>query len=278
MPETFNGTRVEAIPGTPLPYGLINAANLILVDDLHELNGVAWVPMSCAEAQATDWCADDIATKTFAGTEPAQANPVTVYYGHRCSPIGQARDEAETYARAGLSIGEPRALEAWVQTTLLAPAATDLTPGGPVPAATGVSLLEGALAVDYGGVGVLHAPAGASALLAAGSQLVREGARMITWLGNRVALGAGYQVSNVDPNGDPADPGVLWLYISGPVTIRQQQPDVPGANPTGEQHAPWEGVIDTTLNDRYVLAERTSVVQVECGVFAAAIEAPEVVS
>lgn len=277
MPDIFNGTRVEAIPGAPLPYGLATAANLVLVEDLHELMGVKWNPLSCAEAYTTDWCVDPPPDpKTFDGLDTATANPVTVYAGVDCPPIGQSRADAETYARAALAIGEPRALEAWVQVNLLAPAATDLTPSGPVPTVTAVSLLEGAMAVDYGGVGVLHAPAGASALLSHRGQLVKEGARLRTWLGNNVALGAGYQVANVAPSGDPADAGTLWLYISGPVTIRQQQPQIPGARPEGDtSDAPWEGVINIATNDRLMLAERTSVVQLECAVFAAQIEAPE---
>lgn len=287
MPDTFNGQRVEAIPGTPLPYGLVNAANLVLVDDLHELNGVVWQPLSCAEAYTTDWCVDPPpAAKTFDGLEGVEAQPVAVYAGVDCPPIGQSNAEAEMYARAALNMGEQRALEAWVQTQILAPAATNLTPSGPVPVATAMSLLEGTMAVDYGGIAVIHTPAGASPLLAEASQFVKEGARMLSWLGNRFALGGGYQLANVDPDGDPAANGVLWLYISGPVTIRQQQPQVPGARPTGEPRqgeaivddAPWEGVINISTNNRLTLAERVSVVQVECAVFGAAIEAPGAVS
>jgi hypothetical protein len=280
MPEPFIGQRVEATPGAPLPYGLITAATPVLVTDLHDLNGVEWEPMSCAEAQTTSWCPPPEDPKLFTSGGLLQAQPVTVYYGYKCPPVGKPKPEADTYARAGLAIGEPRALEAWVQENVLVPAATNLTPGGPLPVPSAVSLLEGTMAVAYGGVGVIHAPAGASALLAAEHQLVKEGARMLTWLGNRVALGAGYQAANLDPNGDPAEPGTFWLYISGPVTVLQEQPDLPGRQPSppsGVEQA-WQGVIDTVLNDRYVLAERTSVVMVECGVFAVQIEAPEAVS
>lgn len=240
---------VEAIPGTPLPFGLFSAATIIPVSDLHELNGVTWEPLSCAEVQTTSWCDEDPDfdyEKFFERNGSLYAGPVAAYYGRNCPPIGITPAEDETRARAGLAIGEQAALEGWVWANLLVPSATDLTPiTGAVAPSVGVGLLEGALAEEYRGVGVLHSPAAGSSALARDYQFYRDGARMITWLGHNVSLGAGY------PNQPAAD---TQLMISAPITIRREDVSVPGGG----------GKVDVLVNDRYILAERVSVISLEC--------------
>lgn len=264
MAKRDSAKYVEAIPGTPLPFGLLSAATVLEPTDPHELNGVEWQPLSCADAHNTDWCSDDPEfdyTKIFDRGETLYAPPVTVYYGRDCTTIGETAEEAETRARAGLAIGEARALEAWLWENTLTSEAVDLTPAaGAVELAVGIGILEGALAASYGGVGVLHSPANASAPMACNSQMYLSGGRMLTWLGNIVSLGAGYTNTAIGSSGDPdpAETGEAWLMISGPVIIRRDGVNVPGDLNDG---------VDITLNDRFVLAERTSVVGVECGVF-----------
>lgn len=262
MPIEMLSTRVEAIPGAPLPHGLLSVATLLEPEDPHELLGVQWSPISCAEAETTTWCPpgdEEVQPKTFSGGGIAYAEPVTVYHGRVCSPIGQTYEEAVEYARAGLAIGEPRALEAWFLGEVLAPNATDITPvSGAVSIVDGIGALEGWLAMTYGGVGVIHAAAGLAASLGSGHQLVREGARYTTWLGNYVALGAGYELANVGPDGEDAPAGTSWMYITGPVVGRRD-----GVNLTPDTDSQS---IDIQLNDRYVLAERTWVLGYECAV------------
>jgi hypothetical protein len=128
------------------------------------------------------------------------------------------------------------------------------------------------MAATYGGVGVLHAPAATSALLARDYQMYISGVRMLTWLGNIVSLGAGYGNTVPGTSGDPepAPDGEAWLMISGPVIIRRQAVDVPGGDEGANKFG--SGVVDIILNDRYVLAERTSVVGVECDVFSILVD------
>lgn len=264
-------TRVEAVPGVPSPFGLLSVATIVPPGDPHEMAGVKWLAMSCAAASVTPWCVtevdDDVAEfypKEFQRPTEVYAPPVTVYHGYECATIGQSYDEARTYALSGLTLGEPYALESWLWSDVLAPAATDLTPvGGAVGLAAGVGALEGALGEVYGGIGVLHVPLGAGTPLGATGSLIRDGARTRTWVGTLVALGAGYAV-NTGPDGEPAAEGEAWIYISGPVVVRREEPNVV---PDGD-----DGAVVIATNDRQVLVERTSVVGVECSVYAVRVE------
>ncbi|MER6828882.1 hypothetical protein ABT352_23075 [Streptosporangium sp. NPDC000563] len=273
MPHPGMRRRVQAIPGTPMPNGLLGGCTTILdVEDPHELLGVDWISLSCKEAHPTDWCPTDDAgnplpapgPKTFERPDSETAGPVTIYAGAVCSAPGFSYAEAEQHARAGLSQGEGRALEEWFWRDVLAPKAVDRTPAaGPVSVTQGIAILEGWLAADYGGVGVIHVPAGAAALLGRFSQLMVQGSRLRTWLGNCVVLGAGYAV-NTGPDGTPAPAGQAWLYASGPVVVRRGPVDViPGQAPAS---------VNIRNNDRLVLAERTFVPSTTCAVEAVLVD------
>lgn len=269
-PVNFSGQYVEAIPGTPLPHGLLNVATIIDVTDKHELNGVEWQPLSCATAQTTFWCPPegdpDPDPKTFTNSGRAYAPPVAVYYGRECPPVGgDDYDKAVAYVKAGLAIGEQPALERWVWQTILEPAATDVTPvaGTPVAIDVGIGLIEGNLGEDYGGVGVLHVPLKAAAAVASDGHLIQgPGPRLSTWVGNFVSLGAGYP--NESPAGVAAPAGQAWLYASGPVIMRREGVVVV---PPSDREA-----INIIHNDRDLLAERVWVVGVECAVEAVLVD------
>jgi hypothetical protein len=268
MPPPGMRRRVEAIPGTPLPYGLLGGCTTIIDigdglgdDDIHQLLGVEWLGLGCCLVHDTDWCPADGSTpaaKEFCRPQVESADPVTVYAGVECSTIGWSYAEAIEHVRAVLLLGEQRALEEafWRH---IAPAAVDLTPAaGPVNIAQGVAALEGCLAERYGGVGVLHVPAGAAALLGCCNLAVKEGARLRTLAGNCVVVGAGYSAINEGPDGTPAEPGTAWLAITGPVLVRRGPLDiVPDRAGTS---------IDRRVNDRRVLAERTYVPATTCAV------------
>lgn len=271
--------RVEAIPGLPLPNGLLNAATIIEVTDPHELLGVSWPVLGCTEAHTWDWCPPDDespgdispgespgespgdvspgdGSKTFERAAWDDAEPITIYAGAECDPFSLPYAEAVERARTSLVMGEQRALEEWLMVHVLANKAVDITPeSGPVAIPQSVGLLEGWLARNYGGLGVLHVPADLSAMLAQANQMLREGARIRSWLGNWLALGGGY-AANVGPGGQVAPAGHAWLYASGPVVVRREVidivPDSPGA------------ALNIRTNDNQVLAERTFVVQVAC--------------
>lgn len=273
MPPAGMSRRVEAIPGRPLPYGILGGCtDIIDVDDVHELLGVEWMALGCCPVRDTDWCppaespGDESPgappAKEFCSPVHEQAAPVTVYAGVRCSTIGWSYEEAVTHVRAALELGEQQAVEAAFWRYTLAPQAIDLTPPeGPVSIAQGVAALEGCLAESYGGVGTLHVPAGAAALLGCCNIAHLDGQdRLRTLAGNCIVVGSGYSSANTGPDGLPAPPGTAWLYVSGPVVVRRGQidiiPDRSGAS------------IDRRLNDRRVLAERTYVPATTCTVCA----------
>lgn len=278
MPPAGLQRRVEAIPGRPLPYGILGGCTTVLdVDDPHELLGVEWRALGCCPVRDTDWCPPDDespgdespgappGTKEFCRPDHEEARPITIYAGVECSTFGLSYEEAVEHVRATLELGEQQAVESAFWRYTLAPQAVDLTPaGGPVPLAQGVAVLEGCLAESYGGVGTLHVPAGAAALLGCCSIAYREGDSLRTLAGNCVTVGAGYSAANSGPDGSPAPPGTAWLYISGPVVVRRGPvdiiPDRAGAS------------IDRRFNDRRVLGERTFVPATTCTVCAIQVE------
>lgn len=265
---------VEGIAGTPLPHGLLNAAcsNIVDVseDRIHELNGVEWLALGCCPAR--DWpdpCEDPVpgapTEKEFCRPETEVATPITIYAGAECSAPGFSYEEARAQALASLALGEQHAVEAGFMRTKLTQDALDITPAeGPLSMAQGVAALEGCLAESYGGVGTLHVPAGAAALLGCCNILREDPATgtLRTLVGNCAVIGAGYSYLNQGPGNVPADPGTAWLYITGPLVIRRGPVDVI------PDRSRASASVNIRNNDRRVLAERTVVVGTTCTICA----------
>ncbi|MCY0957735.1 cupin [Streptomyces sp. H27-H5] len=259
---------MEAIPGTPLPHGILGACSTVTdVTDPHDLLGVEWLALGCNPVRDTDWCPPGnpppaVAPKEFDRPETEAAAPLTVYTGAECSAPGWTYEEAVEHALANLALGEQAGVEAAFMRTFLAPNADDLTPAeGPVSVAQGVAALEGCLGERYGGAGTLHIPTGAAALLGCCNIAHEDPATgaLRTLTGNCVVIGAGYSALNIGPDGLPADPGTAWLYATGPLVIRRGPVDViPDRNAS----------VNIRTNDRRVLAERTYVVGTTCAVCA----------
>ncbi|MEV6565871.1 cupin [Streptomyces kronopolitis] len=273
---------VQAIGGTPLPHGILNTpcTDVRDVSDEHELLGVEWLALGCCPVQSwSDPCLDDESPgdvspgdgpgplKEFCRPETEHAEPITLYAGAECSAIGWTYAEARMHAKVTLDLGEQHGLEAAFWRSKLTADAIDLTPAeGPLTMAQGVAALEGCLAEAYGGVGTLHVPASAAALLGC-CDLAREDPAtggLTTLAGNCVVIGAGYSAANTGPGNTLADPGTVWLYITGPLVIRRGPavitPDRPGAS------------VSTRTNDRNVLVERTYVVGTTCTVCAVNVQ------
>lgn len=264
---------VEPISGVPLPHGILRACTTVRdVEDVHELMGVEWLALGCSPVrQWVDPCLTDESLgespgepplKEFDRPEIESAEQIVLYAGAECSTLGWSYDEAVEHARATMELGEQHGLEAALMASHLSMSAVDLTPvEGPVSVAQGVAALEGCLAESYGGVGVLHVPAGAAALLGC-CNILREDAAtgsLRTLAGNCTVIGAGYSALNVGPGGIPAEPGTAWLYMTGPVHIRRGPLDViPDRSAS----------VNIRTNDRRVLVERAYVVGTTCSVCA----------
>lgn len=261
MPADGLKKYVEAVPGTPLPHGLLGGCTTVITArDPHELLGTEWRPLSCADASTTTWCLPDNSTvpnKLFARPGICTADPITVYAGSECSTMGFSYEEAVEHATETLRLGEQRALEEWFMSNVLCDVAEDLTPAaGAVSVAQALSVLENWLGSTYGGVGVIHAPVGAGAQFSRDHLAWEEDERLRTLVGNCVVLGAGYAV-NVGPLDCTVAPvGEMWLYATSPIRVRRDPPEV--IPPTEA------GSVDTSLNDRRVLVERTFVAEIAC--------------
>ncbi|MCM1964842.1 cupin [Streptomyces sp. G1] len=264
MPSAGLRRYVEAVPGEPMPHGLLTGCTTVItVTDPHELLGTEWRPLSCAEVRDTSWCPDDdespavIAPKEFDRPGICTAAPVTLVAGAECSTIGFSYPEAVEQATETLRLGEQRGLEDWFMREVLCTIGEDLTPAaGALSVAQGIGALESWLATEYGGRGVLHVPVGVGALLGCCNIAHAEDDSLRTLAGNCLVLGAGYAVNVGPPDCTAADPGEAWLYVTSPIRVRRDAPaivpDTSGAS------------VNTSTNDRRVLAESTFVVEIAC--------------
>jgi hypothetical protein len=261
MPSAGLRRYVEAVPGNPLPHGLLSGCTTVIdVTDPHELLGTEWRPLSCAEAHDVTWCPPDgspVPGKVFDRAGLCTAEPIAIYAGAQCSTTGWTYADALQHATETLRMGEQRALEEWFMREVLCPLAVDLTPAaGALSIAQGVGALESWLGTEYGGVGVLHVPAGAAALLGCCNLVHLDGGNPRTLLGNCLVLGAGYAVNLGPPECTTADAGEAWLYATSPVRVRREAPaPIPDTDAAS---------VDIRTNDRRVLVERGFVVEIAC--------------
>lgn len=270
---------VPHIPGRPSPYGLLhNPCIEVVTGSVHEMNGTDSLALACGSTGLWYQCdatpgsptPDNPAAKTFDRPTAAVYEPVSVYAGLTCSTFGFSFDEGQVAVLEQLSLGEQRALESFYMERVLCgyAAGNDLTPAaGALSSTVGIGLLESWLATNYGGVGVLHVPIGAAAMLGR-DRIVNEfgdptGLR--TLAGNCVVLGGGYSANlgpaTPGPGCEVADAGEMWIYITPPVRVRRSDPVLVAAN-EGQS-------VRSATNDRFALAESAFVVETACPIAAA---------
>jgi hypothetical protein len=248
--------------------------------DPHWQGGVDYIPDSCAEAGTTlDGCpSGDTVTKapTVTGIGDMGAQPFTVFSWIRCSPVGFSQAEVEARARNGLTRGEARAVERifWTGTTSigaqdvlphlaentavteagiqLQTAATIIT-GTTVDVVEGMGMLEGELALCYGGEGVIHVPRSLLAALAGQGLVRQDGMRLRTMGGMNVAA---YSSNNRQgPDGTNPAGGTTWIYGTGAVDMRRSDIEFTGS---------YAQSIDRSENSLVLVAERTYVIGWDC--------------
>lgn len=193
------------------------------------------------------------------GIDQVTGFPFVVYSSFNCNLVG-SWDRGEARARQNVMGGEGRAVEAVVVNQLaLDSDAVDLTPsvGTAVHPVTGLAILEGYAAQNYPYVPVLHAPRTVGTLLGSYQAVSRQGQRLETTLGARVAAGGGYEGGNGPADTAPGD-GEAWLWITGQVqilrttdvrVIRQEQPALNGLVALGQRPyaVSWECVAAAVL-------------------------------
>lgn len=268
MPDPGLYSRVEAVRGTPLPHGLLGGCiELVEAEDPHELNGTEHAELSCTDTHDTTWCppgGDDVPRKVFERIGTCDSPPITVYAGVECSTFGWTYEESLQHATETMRLGASRALEEAFMRDVLCTTAEDLTPAaGAVSTTQGLALLETWLGTEYGGVGVIHAPVGAGALMSHGRLAFPADCAcddadscLHTLVGNQVVLGAGYSLNVGPPACAQAPQGEAWLYATTALRIRTEPVEVLPPTESG-------GVAYRT-NDRVALAETTYVVEMAC--------------
>ena len=237
--------------------------------------GAEWLPEQCGRPGiAPDPCdpeADDKVWATQADIE--SASPLTVYGSWTCLLPGFEVGEAEERATRHLTQGEQRTVEyaMWTGAGGMRPYLADpgtVTLTAVTSAVDALSALEGWLAENYPGVGTIHVPRAAVPYLVESTLIRVVGDGLETYLGTRVAAGAGYDEANSSPDTPPVDPedpptpgtpaaaGSWWLYATGAVVLYQGDL-LPRGGPAGGY--------DVSSNVIMALAERLWLAQWDCG-------------
>lgn len=264
MPEGFEAF-VEAVPGEPLPHGLLGGCVPIVdATDPHQLLGTQNRSVSGVGTAPWEWCPpgdNQPASKTFTRAGFCTFNPVTIYAGTECSAPVMTFEESKELSLQTLELGASRALEEWFMRNVLCSTAVDLTPATAtdgLSAASALSTLENWLGVNYGGRGLIHAPAGM------GAQFGRDTLAMPDWCGedlcclrtltgNGLVLGSGYSVNVGPPDCTVAPSGQAWIYATGPLRIRRDQPnEIPPERAMA---------VNRLNNDQRTLVEQTFVIE-----------------
>jgi hypothetical protein len=219
--------------------------------------GTGEVTLSCTIPSLYENAANKQPRRTLANVG---VGPFGVVAAEDCHPIGRDANDARAQLRARLLAGEQAAVERAIWTgevgngPALALAAETLVGGEPRELLDAIGLLEKWIAETTGQVGVLHAPRWLAPRLAIANQANTSGARATTPLGTVWSLGAGYP--GTGPDGTPVDDDALWLYATGPVTVRRS----PVIEP-----ADWSsGAFNTRTNKPFLLAERIYLVDWPC--------------
>jgi hypothetical protein len=221
--------------GQPSGYGLYSVTPPTDATDVHARGGVRWLDEvgGTAAAFAID------CPPTF--TLPTEGEPVWVEspaFGVAAGlalehPLGVGLAQVQRLARTRLGLQESFAVERayWTGVAggdptgaphLAAATGAQVLSATPVSVARGLGMLEEAIGLFTGAIGVIH---GARHMVGSFPDLTEKGGRLTTKVGTQVALGTGYP--GTGPDGTRAA-GVSWLYATGPVLVlRSPVIDVP---------------------------------------------------
>lgn len=273
---------------TPSPYGLLSVAQVQNGDgSSHWQNGVTWQSRCLDVMGRTTY--DECLVVTGSGGPPPEpstkqetvglvlrgATPFTALAKFDCPPVGQ--DDARRIATDALAQSETWQVERtfWTgtvdgkanlqfphlaadsqvldaQSVLLQSAASTVVTGSAVDPATGLGLLEQALADCYNGVGVIHMPVKALPTFNANGLVYAQSGVLKTLNGNLVAVGAGYP--GTSPAGVATATGETWIYATGAVFVYR----------SGVKVTETRDSLDRTNNTVEMIAERTYVLGWDC--------------
>lgn len=273
---------------TPSPYGLLSVAQVVTGDGTpHWQNGVTWQSRCLVPMGRLTY--DECIAVTGSGGPPPEpsvktemmdltlrgATPFTAYAKFDCALVGM--DEALKIAKDALAQSEPWQVErafwsgvadgrpvVWprlaanasnfdAQGIQLQSSASVVITGAAVDVATGLGLLESALADCYNGVGVIHIPVKLLPTLQAWGLVVTQSGKLRTLNGNLVAVGGGYP--GTSPSGVTPAAGESWMYATGAVFMYRGEIQIPSDRVSS---------VNRTTNTREMIAERTYVLGFDC--------------
>lgn len=244
---------VAAPTVTPSRFGLVSAADLVVPEDRHFVNGVQFEsnPSGPAKLAATDCLPEPGPDRTVPdGIEVVESDPIIVYNGFTCRAVGLDESEMLDRARKALTGGEWAAVEnaVWSSDSGLMNADTDILTTAAVPLVKGIGLLEDHLYEQYGSVGVIHAPRHVAMFAAERRQIDVESGRKVTTLGTRWSFG---NYPNTDAASAPAAVDTAWLVATGAVQVRRSE--------VKQRPATLADALDRRTNEVFAIAERTYV-------------------
>lgn len=234
-----NTTLVQTAPLELSPFGLLSpAADQFKHDDEFWTSGITYQIKDAGlkVINASIMERPEITEEVINNTSETQLYglyyPFDVRTSIKVSTMGTSLDDIEEGARNALDIAVQRATEIEFLNGNIASQLTkdndnrylshsstvDLTPtsGTGVKLRYGMALLEDAISSGIGAKGVIHATKGA----AFAARLEQDGKTLLTQVGTPVVAGSGY-VSNVGPGGVAASGNNVWLYGTGPVSVRR---------------------------------------------------------
>lgn len=252
---------VEPPPYTPRPYGLFSVVSLVDIADSHELNGVqVAVPTPLARAGAySDGCEPDVEadgwtrlkSSNYAPAALDGVNPLTIIGGWECAPVGFSQAAIDANARQALINGEERAWESVIASgltdngvlfTAIQTFAADFT-----ETADALGAIERLLALEYGGIGVIHLPTALIPFLFEKYLIEKDGQRLVTSSGRHYVTSNPYLAYT-------AATEAATIAVTGSIVIRRGPID-----PLGD----FRSSLTRGTNDLIRLMERTEVLLTE---------------
>lgn len=283
LPQPIPGIRPVAPEVSLLTSG---ATQLPAGTDWH--SGVKWRGASCSPGHP--WpgiCPDADLVKAAAATiAPHAVRPFGFYVPYACDWVTDAEqagmdDDARAQLQAiqawhisrELWAGDANNLEASADDTneTLMSSAVDLTVAAAVDATFAVAeLLSEYAGCTHAGGAVLHLPIVLIPHLTRLGMLQRVGDRLFGPLGVSVSPGPGYPGPGPwGPNGELANAGTVWAYVSGPI---QYDLAAPSLDPDTMARR-W----DRRMNRYSMWAEQQAIVRFDpCCVFAINVDIPNV--
>ncbi|MFJ8934032.1 hypothetical protein ACIRLA_46455 [Streptomyces sp. NPDC102364] len=264
-------------PSQPYRYGLFSVAAVYDDAGFDPRGGdYTWRVQGCTPGAEWAYCWQSAAAGQAPKNVPRdgwlEASPFVAYDGVRCQRVGESDLGPVAEQRLALSEQGQAERHFWRELGDEAFQNADRMFGGSIltpdtPAATvseGVAILEAQMAAVTGAVGVIHMPRYAASRYTADRNTLHDGRQLRTELGTPIVAGGGYDYSGPITGTEEFD--VLWLYATGPVTVRRGAVQVYGGDQEG---------FDRASNEVWHLAERPYLITRDCPLYAVAVAAPD---